>query len=314
MKKQKIIMDTDIGDDIDDLLALYLALESDKIDVIGITTVYLNTNLRARQVKKVLHLKNKENIRVYAGYGKPLRGIHFTSTEEIFNQATADLKKVDFAPLNDSEGCEGESAIDFLIESAKQFQEDLTILCIGPLTNIAKAILKNKEAMRKVKYVMMGGCFFKAEREWNIECDIEAANIVFNSNLSLTCLGTNVTKMVELSEEEQAYFEQAKHEEKDYAYLVEMIQTWTRFTKRRIVLHDPLALYYLINPTIFKSCLRHIYLVNKGDFVDGMTLSMEEYLWVQFDHLVKDQFSECKIVKSVDKKIFIDDYLRIVKL
>ena len=314
MNKHKIIIDTDIGDDIDDLLALYMALESDKIDIIGITTVYINSNLRARQTKKVLALKNRNDIPVFAGIGTPLRGLHFETTNVIFNQYTKDLDDNKYAPINDNEKCDGESAIDFLISSAKKYQNELTILCIGPLTNIARAILKDKEAMSKVNYIMMGGCFFKAEREWNIECDIDAANIVFNNKLKLTCLGTNVTKKVELTIDEQNYFLSAKHNDLYYKYLVEMINEWVSFTNRRIVLHDPLTLYYLINPNIFKSCDRHVYLVSKGDFVDGMTLSMEDYLWVQFDNIKKEKFSKCTLVKDVDNKKFIEEFLKIVKL
>ncbi len=314
MEKQKLIIDTDIGDDIDDLLALYLALECEKIDLLGVSTVYINTNLRARQVKKVLDLKNRNDIKVYAGYGIPLKGLHFQTTDVIFDQYTKDLEQEKYAPINDNEKNLGESAIDFIIDNAKKYQEELTILSIGPLTNIAKAILKDKEAMSKIKIVMMGGCFFEAQREWNIECDIDAAKIVFSSNINLTCLGTNVTRKTELNNIQQNYFLSAKHQDKYYQYLIEMINQWYLDYNRQIVLHDPLALYYIIDKTIFKECQRHIYVVEKGEYVEGMTLSMEDYLWVQFADADKQKFLKCTIIQDVDNETFINNFLKYVKI
>lgn len=314
MEKQKLIIDTDIGDDIDDLLALYLALECEKIDLLGVSTVYINTNLRARQVKKVLDLKNRNDVKVYAGIGTPLKGLHFCTTDVIFNQFTEDLYEKKYAPINDNEKNEGISAIDYIVSSAKKYQEKLTILCIGPLTNIAMAILKDKEAMSKVNLVMMGGCFFNAQREWNIECDINAAKIVFSNKLNLTCLGTNVTRKTELDDKQQCYFLNAKPQNNYYDYLISMINQWFKFCNRQIVLHDPLALYYIIDKSIFTECKRHIYLVEEGKYCEGMTLSMEEYLWVQFDDSNKNDFIECTIVENVDNNKFIDNFLKYVKI
>ena len=145
--RKKVIIDTDIGDDIDDLFTLYLAASLKEIELIGVTTVYGNTNLRARQVNKFLSLSNLKDVKVYAGCGKQLKSLHPLPINRVFCQYGQELDDESLKPINEDENCEGTSAVDYLIESAKKYKEELTIVCIGPLTNLAKAIIKNKNAM-----------------------------------------------------------------------------------------------------------------------------------------------------------------------
>ena len=99
---KKIIIDTDNGDDIDDLFTLYFALSQKNIEIVGITTTYMNTNLRARQINKVLKLANKTEIPVYAGIGRPLKSLHPGNTEYKYCQYTPDLDDDIYKPINDS--------------------------------------------------------------------------------------------------------------------------------------------------------------------------------------------------------------------
>ena len=308
--KKKIIIDTDNGDDIDDLFALYLALSREDIEIIGITTTYVNTNLRARQIKKVLKLAGKENIPVYAGLGTPLKTLHPCDVNYKFCQYQKDLENDEFAPINDSEGCNGVSAVDFLIGKSDELASDLTIVCIGPLTNIATAILKSPSSMRKPSIAMMGGCFSKIEREWNIACDYEAAKIVFNSKLNLTAIGVDVTKKTEISTELQDRILNYKTQDPYLAYLIEAANLWFNATKRRIVLHDPLVLYSVYNQDIFEFNEYHVCVEDQGKLTMALTVPLEELLWVQFANVNKDDYSLTKCAADVCSDIFIEDFVR----
>ena len=307
---KKIIIATDNGDDIDDLLTLYFALSQKNIEIVGITTTYMNTNLRARQINKVLKLANKTEIPVYAGIGRPLKSLHPGNTEYKYCQYTPDLDDDIYKPINDSEGCNGESAVDFIIKKSEELKEDLTIVCIGPLTNLASAVLKATDVLKKPSIVMMGGCFSKIEREWNIACDYEAANIVFNSKLNLTAIGVDVTKKTEITLELQERI--LSHNTKDayQAYLIEAANLWFNATKRRIVLHDPLTLYYICNPNIFSFKEYHICVEKQGEYTTALTVPLEELLWVQFAHVDKSKYSITKCAIDVSSEEFISDFVK----
>ena len=309
LEKKKIIIDTDNGDDIDDLFALYLALSRDDIEIVGITTTYVNTNLRARQINKVLKLAHKTNIPVYAGIGTPIKTLHPCDVNYKFCQYTKDLDNDEYAPINDNEGCNGISAVDFLISKSEELKEELTIVCIGPLTNIATAINKAPLSMRKPKIVMMGGCYSKIEREWNIACDYEAAKIVFNSKLNLTAIGVDVTRKTEITSELQDRILKTKSNDPYFSYLIESANLWFNATGRRIVLHDPLTLYYVYNQKIFDFNEYHVCVEDQGKLTMALTVPLEELLWVQFAYINKDDYSLTKCATNVLSDEFINDFV-----
>lgn len=310
IEKKKIILDTDNGDDIDDLFALYLALSRKDIEIVGITTTYVNTNLRARQIKKVLKLAGKNDIPVYAGIGTPIKSLHPCDVNYKFCQYTNDLDSDCYAPINNDEGCYGKSAVDFIVKKSEELKEELTIVCIGPLTNIANAILQSPEVMKKPSIVMMGGCYSKIEREWNIACDYEAAKIVFNSKLNLTAIGVDITRKTEISLALQERILAHKAKNPYIAYLIESANLWFNATGRRIVLHDPLTMYYIYHPEIFKFNEYHICVEDQGKLTMALTVPLEELLWVQFAYVDKDKYSLTKCATDVDSKRFIDDFVR----
>ena len=95
-KKYKVILDTDPGDDIDDVLAVAYLLLSNKFELIGVTTSFKNTEKRARIIKKMLRLANFSHIPVYAGYGQPL--VKQVPESQEINQYTSDLDSYEFKP------------------------------------------------------------------------------------------------------------------------------------------------------------------------------------------------------------------------
>ena len=240
--KIKVILDTDNGDDIDDLITLYFALASEEIELIGIVCSYLNAPLRVKQIKHALKLFGREDIPVYVGASKPLATLHPCPIDIVYCQYTDVLGK-DFN--NDGSGYE--EGINFLIESAKKYGKELTILEVAPETSLAMAIEKDKEAFKDTKIVLMAGAFYKHENEWNIECDYKAASIIINSGLDLTYVGLDVTDLTIL---ENPYYENMllkTYNDIRFDYLTECANLWVKSQKRHIVLHDPLTLLTLIN-------------------------------------------------------------------
>ena len=120
-----IILDTDIGSDVDDALALAMLLGSDSIDFLGITTVYGDTKLRAQIAAHLCHLANR-SIQVFAGLEKPLSGREvWVSGSE--GKAFSNLNQ--YAPEN-------KSAVDFLVEKVNQNPGQIEVIAIGPLSNM----------------------------------------------------------------------------------------------------------------------------------------------------------------------------------
>lgn len=198
---QKLIIDTDPG--IDDALALLLALAAkDELDVTAITTV--NGNVGVDQVTenvfRILDVAGRSDIPVYKGNGKPLMRENDNCEEFHGDDGLGNLgfKEV---PGTVKE----ESAVDFLIRKAREEKGEITLVPIGPLTNIAQAVQKDPEFARNVKeVVIMGGAEHGGNMspcaEFNFWTDPEAAKIVFQAGFErVTMVGLDATSYVFLS-------------------------------------------------------------------------------------------------------------------
>lgn len=252
INKKKIILDTDIGDDIDDAFALLLALKSQKIDLLGVTTVFRNANKRAKMAKFIIDELN-ENIEVYAGEDNPLSSkIENIVQKEILLKEQKDEFDKYLIPqwkdeMNDCEINE-ENAIDFIIRTIKENPHEVILVPIGPLTNIAKAFMEAPEIIPLIKEVriMGGSLYIKEYPEWNIWCDVEAAKIVFNSGVNLTCITLDTTLKTALSNED--VLELKNSSKKELKTIYEMMQKWFKhYEFTTPVMHDPLTIASLIN-------------------------------------------------------------------
>ena len=103
-----------------------------------------------------------------------------------------------------------------------------------------------------------------------------------------------------------------QHESKDpyFSYLIEVANLWFKSTQRRIVLHDPLVLYSVYNKDIFKFNDYHVCVEEEGKLTTGLTVPLEELLWVQFAYVDKNDYSLTRCATKVSSKIFIDDFVR----
>ena len=198
---EKILIDTDIGDDIDDVLAVCYLLLEQKTEILGITTVFHNVWEKAKLAKCLLARAGMEHIPVYTGEACPLAGI--VNVKESLNYR-----------LEDMEGfyADGSDAAGFLARTLIESTEALTLYAIGPLTNIAKLVKDYPEAIGKIKrLVIMGGAYYKHYIEWNILCDPEAASIVMESGIPIEAVGADVTWQCQLSRKQVDAIVQAEN-------------------------------------------------------------------------------------------------------
>jgi inosine-uridine nucleoside N-ribohydrolase len=200
---QLVIIDTDIGDDIDDAFAIGLALQSPEIKILGITTAWGNTELRARLVERFLRETGRADIPVAVGIEKyPAKGtLNFTQAQYAEREPEKKLP----------------GAVDFILGQIRKHPEEITLIAIGPQTNLGAAIEKNAEMFQKLKrVVLMGGSVYRgydgfayptvkpqAEPEWNILCDVAAAKKVFASGVPLYVMPLDSTQ-IRLQELERA--------------------------------------------------------------------------------------------------------------
>ena len=197
----KWIIDTDIGDDIDDLYALGYAIATN-LDIVGVTTVFRSCELRAKLAKYSAMAFGKD-IPVYAGedlpintpvdaYCKPQRWL----CEELYQKFLESGEKWLPQMLDEAYNIrvESVSAVDFMAESAKKYGKDLGIIAIGPLTNLARAIEKYPKEMNSIGvFYIMGGDTVNLKPEWNSKIDIDAYKIVYSSKVSKYVVGSNQT-------------------------------------------------------------------------------------------------------------------------
>lgn len=235
---QKIIIDTDIGDDIDDAFAIALATKRKDIELVGVTTVFRNSAARAQLVKKLLECAGAQ-AEVHAGERFPVKEpFHLFAKDTGAPEDSAPCQwEGDYARYSVESG-----AVEFLAESAKKYQKELCIVAIGPLTNLARAIERYPEEMKQCqKIVSMGGSFAKFMPEWNYLCDPEAADIVVRSGIPFYAVGLDVTMTCPLEEGLLEKF--AASEKPVNRLLCTWFERWFRFFGfEKSVMHDPLAL------------------------------------------------------------------------
>ncbi|MBY0522728.1 MAG: nucleoside hydrolase [Gemmataceae bacterium] len=196
--KAPVILDLDIGTDIDDTFALALALASPELDLRGITTVSGDTKTRAIMCCRFLTAAGRRNVPVAIGAAdKPLqelRGMQWQYAAHpaaIYNRTSKPVK---------------ESAVEFLYSQLKAEPGKLTIIAVGPLTNIAQLLTEHPDCKPWIKrLVIMGGAVrvgynakAPAEAEFNIKTDPKAAKVVFTSGVPLTVAPLDATTMLKL--------------------------------------------------------------------------------------------------------------------
>ena len=279
MQPRKVIIDTDPGQD--DAVAILLALASpEEIDVLGITAVAGNVPLclTEKNARIVCELAGKPKIRVFAGCDRPLSRPLITA-EHVHGKTG-----LDGPVLADPEmPLEVQHGVDFIIETLRNAPAKTVTLCpLGPLTNIASALLKAPDIAERIQeIVLMGGAYFEVgnitpSAEFNIYVDPEAADIIFKSGLPITVMPLDVTHKVLVTKPRNDAF-RALGTPVGTA-TAEMTDFFERFDKEKYgssgaPLHDPCVTAYLIKPELFKGRFVNVMIETTSELTIGMTVA-----------------------------------------
>ena len=276
---QKIIIDTDPGQD--DAVAILLALASpDEIEVLGITAVAGNVplSLTEKNARIVCELAGRPDIPVYAGCDRPLKR-KLVTAEHVHGKTGLDGPELPEPKIKLQE----KHGVDFIIDTILQEPENSISLCpLGPLTNIASAILKQPKIVSRIKkIVLMGGAYFEVGNitpaaEFNIFVDPDAAKIVFEAGIDMVVMPLDVTHKALVTEKRNEAFRQLKSPVG--IAVAEMTDFFERFDKEKYgssgaPLHDPCVTAYLINPKIFSGKKINVEIETKSELTLGMTVA-----------------------------------------
>ena len=276
---QKIIIDTDPGQD--DAVAILLALASpDEIEVLGITAVAGNVPLylTEKNARIVCELAGRPDIGVYAGCARPLKRKLITA-EHVHGKTGLDGPELPEPKIKLKE----KHGVDFIIDTFMQEPKNSVSLCpLGPLTNIATAILKEPRITSRIKQiVLMGGAYFEVGNitpaaEFNIFVDPDAAKIVFASGIEIVVMPLDVTHKALVTTQRNEAFRQLKTPVG--VAVAEMTDFFERFDKEKYgsagaPLHDPCVTAYLIDPTIFSGRKINVEIETESELTLGMTVA-----------------------------------------
>jgi purine nucleosidase len=194
-----MLLDTDVGTDVDDALAIALALASPEIDLRAVTTVSGDVRLRARIAGKLLSLGGRLDVPVAAGVREPV--LRQRSFVWLGHEGQGILNGTDEMPLSAAHG------VDLLIDTV--LRERPQVVAIGPLSNLAVAIMKEPAIIDAIPHLtVMGGALGRTagipELEYNLGSDAEAALVVLNAGIPTTLVPLDVTWQVALTELELA--------------------------------------------------------------------------------------------------------------
>lgn len=302
MKKRKIIIDTDPGHD--DALAIMLLEKSGLFDILAITTVAGNSTIQntTNNARYILDLL-RSTIPLYSGAATPLK----TDLVQADVHGPSGLAG---ATITKQERLTGD-AVDQIIEIVKNNPNEITILTLGPLTNLALAIEKDSSIVPLIKeLVMMGGAINVAGNknrvaEFNIFVDPHAADIVFRANLQKTLVPLDACNHVFLSLQDFEALKEASFYNEIHVMMEHYIQGISSFeTNSGALMYDPLAAYYLIKPEAFQMQEMDIQIETQSDLTRGMTVA-DKRNW-------GDKKPNVDVAMSADREIFVKDFLEIL--
>jgi inosine-uridine nucleoside N-ribohydrolase len=280
---KKLIIDTDPG--VDDSMAILFAFNSPEIEVVGLTTIFGNvtTELATQNALRLVEFAGHPEVPVAHGADKPL-SVPLDSIAD-FVHGTDGLGNTNQPPPKGK--AINKPAAQFIVETIMANPGEITLVPVGPLTNIALALLLEPRIVENVaEVVIMGGAALmngnvNPAAEANIFHDPHAADMVFTANWPVTMVGLDVTTKTTMTE---AYLAAIRDNGGRTAkFIWEISRFYEDFhyqmTKERAIhTHDPSAIAYVIDPTLFKTIRGPIRVVTEGVAI-GLTLLDRWGLW-----------------------------------
>jgi pyrimidine-specific ribonucleoside hydrolase len=302
-KLRPIIIDTDGGHD--DVMAIMLLIKSGLFEVKAITTVAGNSTLDkvTNNVRYVLDLLESD-VPIYSGSDKPLKR----------DQILADVhgkSGLDGANVTKVEPLNG-LAINKIIEIVRKNPNQVSMVVIGPNTNIAKAFIKDPDLPKLIKQlVIMGGTVEAAGNksrvaEFNIFCDPEAAEIVFNAPVKKIVNPLDVANVMPMFLNDFERLNGSKLYGPITSMMSHFIKGIEKFESTKgALMYDPLAAYYLINPSACKTQPMDMRIETKGNLTYGMSV-VDRRTYGEKDFNVE-------IITAIDRDTFVNDFINIIK-
>lgn len=300
-KKPIVIIDTDPGHD--DALAIMLLIRSGLVDVQAITTVAGNVDVQktTNNARFILDLIGSK-VPLFSGSEKPLKKKLIRANVHGKTGLTgANVKKVE--SLNGL-------AIEKIIKIVKTNPNKVTLIAIGPETNIAKAFLKDPDLPKLIKQiVIMGGAIEvpgnkSRVAEFNMFVDPEAAKIVFDAPVKKILVPLDICNEMPMFLED---FQKIKGGLKKpiismMKYFIKGIEKFENF--KGALVYDALATYFLINPKVYRLKKMDIRVETRGELTSGMTVA-EQRSW-------GNKIPNVNLVTKIDRNTFVKDFIKIM--
>ncbi|ELC8386246.1 nucleoside hydrolase [Clostridium perfringens] len=308
MDKRKVIIDCDPG--IDDALAIILALKSKEIEVVGITTVSGNVESLqgAKNALKVLKLLGRLDIPVYLGESKPIKRelvtVQDTHGEDGLGETF--LEEVSSEYIR-------ENGVDFILNTLKN-QENVSIIALGPLTNLCRAIEKDSETFHRVKEIVSMGGAYKSHgncspvAEFNYWVDPHGAREFLKKfNGEFTMVGLDVTREIVLTPNLREMMHQFKDEIGDFIYDITRFYVdfhWEQERTLGCVINDPLAVEYFINRELCDGFKAYVDIACEDISMGQSVVDVADFYKKRKNVFVLDKVNSKEFMVSFLNKIF----------
>ena len=307
MEKRKVIIDCDPG--IDDSLAILLAINSPELEVLGLTITSGNepAQLGAKNALKALQMCQRLDIPVYIGEELPLERELVTAQDTHGEDGVGEnfYEDVDAKILY--------GGVDFIIDTLKN-NKDVSIIALGPLTNIAKALMKDKKAFDNLdEFISMGGAFrihgnCSPVAEFNYWVDPHGADYVYkNLPKKIHMVGLDVTRKIVLTPN---IIEFINRLDKDMAkYITEITRFYIDFHWEQegiigCVINDPLAVAYFIDRSLLRGFDSYVEVVHDGVAVGQSIVDSFNFYKNEPNSHVLTEVDEKAFMKMFLKRIF----------
>ena len=308
MDKRKVIIDCDPG--IDDALAIILALKSKEIEVIGITTVSGNVESvqGAKNALKVLKLLGRLDIPVYLGESKPIKRELVTAQDTHGEDGLGEtfLEEVSSEYIR-------ENGVDFILNTLKN-QENVSIIALGPLTNLCRAIEKDSETFHRVKEIVSMGGAYKSHgncspvAEFNYWVDPHGAREFLKKfNGEFTMVGLDVTREIVLTPNLREMIHQFNDEIGDFIYDITRFYVdfhWEQERTLGCVINDPLAVEYFINRELCEGFKAYVDIACEDISMGQSVVDVADFYKKRKNVFVLDKVNSKEFIISFLNKIF----------
>lgn len=262
----KVIIDTDLGDDVDDILAIAFALRRPELEVLGITTNFGGVEQRCKMAAKLLSTMGIDGVTVACGRSLPL------------NETRIPTQRMQGTPYqgafaDDVPDQEWPDAVDYILETVNRHPGEVGLITIGPMINAGAALQRDPQLGRKLKFIAaMGGNTESMRGEYNVRIDPESVDLVLNSGARIF-LGTwTTTRRVVILPPDQARIAAAPTPLAQA--LSQNIELWRpkQGAKPGPVMYDLAPIVWAFQPDLYPTEPRRVDVELKGEHTLGWTI------------------------------------------